>query len=52
MGGGKHNPEELEELKEALDLQEFYTLKNDIEHLLKLDSRFHDILFRASKSNL
>jgi len=42
--------EELEELKEALDLQEFYTLKNDIEHLLKLDSRFHDILFRASKS--
>jgi len=44
--------EELEELKEALDLQEFYTLKNDIEHLLKLDSRFHDILFRASKSKL
>ncbi len=43
-------PQELEELREALDLEEFYTLKNDTEHLLKLDSRFHEIIFRASKS--
>lgn len=43
-------PEELEELKEAVDLEEFYTMKNDREHILKFDSRFHDILFKASKS--
>ncbi len=43
-------PDELNELKEALELEEFYTMKNDYEHVLKFDSRFHDIIFRASKS--
>ncbi len=43
-------PHELEELKEAVDLEEFYTKKNDYEHLLQFDTRFHDIIFRASKS--
>ncbi|MFZ5985843.1 MAG: GntR family transcriptional regulator [Bacillota bacterium] len=43
-------PDELEELKEAVDLEEFYTMKNDTEHLLKFDSRFHEIIFKASKS--
>lgn len=42
--------EELVELKEALDLEEFYTLKEDTDHLLKFDSKFHDIIFKASKS--
>lgn len=46
----KITPEELEELKEALELEEFYTLKNDTDHLLRLDSRFHDVIFKASKS--
>lgn len=41
---------ELDELKEALDFEEFYTYRNDIEHLLKFDSKFHDIIFKASKS--
>ncbi len=43
-------PHELEELKEAVDLEEFYTTKSDYSHLLKLDTRFHDIIFKASKS--
>lgn len=43
-------PSELDELREALELEEFYTLKNDTTHLLKFDSRFHDIIFKASKS--
>jgi len=43
--------EELVELNEALDLEEFYTLKEDTEHLLKFDSKFHDIIFKACKSN-
>lgn len=46
----KITPEELEELKEAVDLEEFYTVKNDNSHLLQFDTRFHDIIFRASKS--
>jgi DNA-binding GntR family transcriptional regulator len=46
----KISPEELKELKEAVDLEEFYTIKNDTDHLLKFDSRFHEIIFRASKS--
>lgn len=46
----KITPEELEELKETIELEEFYTLKNDTYHLLKFDSRFHEIIFKASKS--
>jgi DNA-binding GntR family transcriptional regulator len=46
----KITAEEMEELKEAVDLEEFYTMKNDNSRLLKLDTRFHDIIFKASKS--
>ncbi|HEX3029542.1 MAG TPA: GntR family transcriptional regulator [Clostridia bacterium] len=46
----KITPEEIIELKEALEFEEFYTVKNDTEHLMKFDSRFHDIIFKASKS--
>ena len=46
----KITPQELEELKEAVELEEFYTIKNDNSHLLQFDTRFHDIIFRACKS--
>lgn len=46
----KITSEELDELYEAVELEEFYTTKNDTEHLLKFDSKFHDIIFKASKS--
>ena len=46
----KITAQELEELKEAVDLEEFYTVKNDNNHLLQFDTRFHDIIFKASKS--
>lgn len=46
----KITDEELLELKEALELEEFYTVKNDSGHLLRFDSKFHDIIFNASKS--
>jgi DNA-binding GntR family transcriptional regulator len=41
---------ELEELKEAVELEEFYTIRNDQNHLILFDTRFHDIIFKASKS--
>jgi len=42
--------EELEKLKEITDLQEFYTLRKDMKHLVKTDGEFHEAIFRASGS--
>jgi len=41
---------ELQQLQEALDLEEFYTAKKDLLHLIRLDSQFHKGIFKASKS--
>ena len=42
--------QELAQLVETQDLMEFYASKDDIEHFTKLDTRFHEIIYRASKS--
>lgn len=41
---------ELKKLKETYELEEFYTKKADIEQLIKLDTKFHEILYKACKS--
>jgi len=41
---------QLKELKAAIDLEEFYTSKNEIDHLIRLDSSFHQVIYKASKS--
>ena len=41
---------QLAQLREIVDLMEFYTQKNDVPNLVKLDSRFHEILYVASNS--
>lgn len=46
----KITEEELKELQETIELEEFYTNKNDTYNILRLDSKFHEIIFRASKS--
>lgn len=46
----KISDERLKELKDVLDLMEFFTEKGNVEKLSELDSRFHDIIFEASKS--
>lgn len=46
------SPEQLLELKEALDLQEYYVNREDPEHIIKLDSSFHELLYRASGSSV
>ena len=38
--------EQLADLKEALDLQEFYVTKQDPEHIKIMDSRFHQRIYR------
>lgn len=46
----KITPRGIEELKEAVELEEFYTMKNNTGQLLQFDTRFHDIIYRACKS--
>lgn len=42
--------EQLEELRNIVELGEFYTNKGDWEKIEELDGKFHDIIFEASKS--
>jgi len=41
-------PQGIQELKDVLDLQEFYTAKNDAEHLREMDEVFHDVICKIS----
>lgn len=41
---------QLRQLREIVDLMEFYTQKNDVPNLVQLDSRFHEIVYAASNS--
>ncbi|MBO7170492.1 MAG: GntR family transcriptional regulator [Clostridia bacterium] len=43
--------ERLAELKEVLELQEFYVSKKDAEHIRTTDSRFHSLIYRATGSS-
>lgn len=45
-------PDQLKELKEVVEFEEFYTNKGDTNQILKLDSKFHEIIFHASGSRL
>lgn len=42
--------EQLEELREALELQEFYLTKNDADHIKKMDNMFHKTLYKLTGS--
>lgn len=42
--------EELEELEEILALTSFYVQKQDINALKQLDHRFHEVIYKATKS--
>jgi len=44
------NEEELSELKEVYELMEFYTFKNDVEKCFELNTKFHEIIYTATKS--
>ncbi len=45
-------PAQLRELREVVEFEEFYTNKGDAAQILKLDTRFHEIIFKASGSRL
>lgn len=42
--------EELNELKETLELQEFYLTKQDANHIKAMDNRFHETLYKITGS--
>lgn len=42
--------EQIKEMKDTLDLQEFYEKKKDAEHIRSMDSRFHDLMYDAAGS--
>jgi len=42
--------EELEALKEVYELMEFYSAKNDVDKTFELNTRFHEIIYKATRS--
>lgn len=44
--------EQIEEMKEFVDLQEFYVAKKDSEKVKTMDSRFHEKLYQYSGSTI
>jgi len=48
----KISNQELENLKNNFELMEFYTAKGDIEQIAKLNTQFHEIIFKATKSGI
>ncbi len=43
-------PEQLDRMTEAAELMDLYTRKGDTEHLVRLDTRFHEIIYDACQS--
>lgn len=44
--------EELLELRDALELQEFYVQKKDAERIRLMDSKFHELIYRFTHSTV
>ena len=44
--------EELEELRETLELQEFYVSKKNADNIRMMDSKFHRLIYRFSGSSV
>ena len=42
---------EIEKLRDTLELQEFYASKGDSDRVKSLDSTFHEAVYKASESN-
>lgn len=48
----KHTSEQLNELKETLELQEYYVQKEDPDRIKQMDNKFHDLLYKFSERNI
>lgn len=45
-------PEEFEELKEAYEFMEFYTMKKDPEKMLSINMHFHELIYNAAHNKM
>ena len=52
MAAKNHTDEQLAELKETLELQEFYFTKADTEHVKYMDNMIHRILYKLTGSTV
>ncbi len=52
MAATNATPEQLDELKEILELQEFYVIKSDTEHVKLMDNKFHRLVYKLTGSNV
>lgn len=48
----KITDEQLKQLKETLELQEFYLTKHDSDHIKGMDSQFHELIYTFSGSTV
>ncbi|MCQ2547302.1 MAG: GntR family transcriptional regulator [Clostridia bacterium] len=44
--------EEMEQLEETFEFMEFYTMRNDIEKMLVINSGFHQVIYQASHNRV
>ena len=44
--------EQLDELREVVEMQEFYISKENVDNIRAMDSRFHKLLYKFSGSNI
>jgi len=47
----RSTPEQLDQMLEVLELMEIYTRRNDVARLVRLDSKFHGILYDGCRSS-
>ncbi len=52
MGCGTDHAEELEEIKNAYELMEFYTHKKEYEKTSEQNTHFHELIYKASHNRL
>ena len=45
-------PEEFEDMQEAFELMEFYTMKQDPTKMLAMNTRFHQIIYNGTKNRM
>lgn len=48
----KSTDDDIEKLKEVVELQEFYVLKQDADHIKSMDNKFHDLIYRIGGSTI
>lgn len=47
-----HNAEDLQKLKETVELQEYYTEKGDPDKIRQMDNKFHETMYKISGKNV